>query len=114
MHSIFIENSKSQTVFHSFGFFVVLVAFLQNTMSWFSNYLFSEYSDEYVVPNIYEGTAISDSYKKPITSNMREEEVVSGIRYRDNTVQLELNIPVEDSYAQHGYSDYGYGGEPYP
>ncbi|KAJ0560651.1 hypothetical protein HanHA300_Chr06g0213751 [Helianthus annuus] len=44
---------------------------------------------------------------------MREEEVVSGIRYRDNTVQLDLNIPVEDSYAQHGYSNYGYGGEPY-
>ncbi|MFS8001313.1 hypothetical protein Hanom_Chr13g01188881 [Helianthus anomalus] len=46
---------------------------------------------------------------------MREaEEVVYGIRYRDNTVQLDLNILVEDSYTQHDYSDYGYEGEPYP
>ncbi|MFS7961158.1 hypothetical protein Hanom_Chr08g00711511 [Helianthus anomalus] len=63
-------------------------------MSWFSNYHFGEYS--------HEGTAIYDSYDKPITFNMREEEVVSGIHYRDNTVQLELNIHVEDSYAKHG------------
>ncbi|KAF5796098.1 hypothetical protein HanXRQr2_Chr08g0347441 [Helianthus annuus] len=83
-------------------------------MSWFSIYFVGEYSDESVVPDSYEGTAISASYDKLIPSNTREDEVVSGIRYRDNTVQLDLNIPVEDSYAQHGYSDYRYGGEPYP
>ncbi|KAJ0493959.1 hypothetical protein HanIR_Chr12g0591961 [Helianthus annuus] len=83
-------------------------------MSWFSNYLFGQYFEESVIPDSYEGTAISASYGIPITSNTREEEVVSGIRYRDNTVQLDLNVTVEDSYAQHGYSDYGYEGEPYP
>ncbi|KAJ0772071.1 hypothetical protein HanPI659440_Chr07g0276261 [Helianthus annuus] len=41
------------------------------------------------------------------------EEVISGIRYRDNTMQLNLNIPVEDSYTQHDYLNYGYGGEAY-
>ena len=66
-------------------------------MSWFSNYLFGEYSDESVVPDSYEGAAISDSYEKNVQFNMREEEVVSGIR--DNTVQLDLNVPVEDSYG---------------
>ncbi|MFS7978383.1 hypothetical protein Hanom_Chr10g00914881 [Helianthus anomalus] len=45
---------------------------------------------------------------------MKEEEVVSGIHYRDNTAQLDLNIHVEDSHSQHGYSNYGYEGEPYP
>ncbi|KAF5772266.1 hypothetical protein HanRHA438_Chr13g0585651 [Helianthus annuus] len=69
-------------------------------MSWFSNYLFGDYSDESVVPDSYEGTAISDSFEKPVSSNLRETEVVSGIRYRDNTVQLDLNTPVEDPYAQ--------------
>ncbi|MFS8001312.1 hypothetical protein Hanom_Chr13g01188871 [Helianthus anomalus] len=49
MHSKF-EIAK---VFHSLACFVVLVAFLQNTMSWFSNYLFGEYSDESVVPDSY-------------------------------------------------------------
>ncbi|MFS7958414.1 hypothetical protein Hanom_Chr07g00678271 [Helianthus anomalus] len=44
---------------------------------------------------------------------MRDEEVISGIHYHDNSVQLNLNILVEDSYAQHGYSNYGYQGEPY-
>ena len=83
-------------------------------MLWFSNYLFGEYSDESVVPDSYKGTAISSLYDIPIPSNTRKEEVVSGIRYRDNTVQLDLNVLVEDSYAQHGYSNYGYGGEPYP
>ncbi|KAF5780240.1 hypothetical protein HanXRQr2_Chr11g0469721 [Helianthus annuus] len=63
-------------------------------MSWFSNYLFGDYSDESVVPDSYEGTAISDSFEKPVSSNLRETEVVSGIRYRDNTVQLDLNTPV--------------------
>ncbi|MFS7944607.1 hypothetical protein Hanom_Chr06g00514231 [Helianthus anomalus] len=29
-------------------------------------------------------------------------------------MQLDLNIPVEDSYAQHNYSNYGHRGEPYP
>ncbi|MFS8001364.1 hypothetical protein Hanom_Chr13g01189541 [Helianthus anomalus] len=76
-------------------------------MSWFSNYLFSEYSDESVVPDSYEGTAISTSYDKSIPSNTREEEVVYGIRCRENTMQLDLNILVEDSYAQHSYLDYG-------
>ncbi|MFS7903330.1 hypothetical protein Hanom_Chr01g00022811 [Helianthus anomalus] len=66
---------------------------------------------ESFVPNSYEGTAISASYDIPIPSNTREKEVVSGIRYHDNTAQLDLNVPVEDSYAQPGYSDYGYGGE---
>ncbi|KAJ0870310.1 putative transcription factor FAR family [Helianthus annuus] len=80
-------------------------------MSWFSNYLFGDYSDESVVPDSYEGTAISDSFEKPVSSNLRETEVVSGIRYRDNTVQLDLNTPVEDPYAQQGYSNFGYGGE---
>ncbi|MFS7966019.1 hypothetical protein Hanom_Chr09g00768961 [Helianthus anomalus] len=69
-------------------------------MSWFSNYIFGEYSEEFV--------------DIPIPSNTREEEIVFGIRYRDKTVQLDLIVPVEDSYAQHGYSDYRYGGEPYP
>ncbi|KAJ0571108.1 hypothetical protein HanHA300_Chr05g0185811 [Helianthus annuus] len=101
-------------MFQTNACFVVLVAFLQNTMSWFSNNLFGEYSDQFVVPDSHERTAIFDSYEKPVSSNMREEEIVSGIRYRDNTMQLDLNIPVEDSYAQHGYSNYGYGGEPYP
>ncbi|MFS7973911.1 hypothetical protein Hanom_Chr09g00862231 [Helianthus anomalus] len=82
-------------------------------MSWFSNYLFGEYSDKSVVLDSYEGGAISDSYEKLVPSNMRGE-VVSSIRYRDNTVQLNLNIPVEDSYAQHNYLNYGYAGEPYP
>ncbi|KAJ0489592.1 putative transcription factor FAR family [Helianthus annuus] len=80
-------------------------------MSWFSNYLFGDYSDESVVPDSYEGTAISDSFEKPVSSNLRETEVVSGIRYRDNTVQLDLNTPVEDPYAQQGYSNFGYGGD---
>ena len=71
--------------------------FVQNTLSWFSNYLFGEYSDESVVPYSYEGAAISNSYEKTVPFNMREEEVVSGIR--DNTVQLDLNFPVEDSYG---------------
>ncbi|KAJ0889804.1 hypothetical protein HanRHA438_Chr09g0416791 [Helianthus annuus] len=80
-------------------------------MSWFSNYLFGDYSDESVVPDSYEGTAISDSFEKPVSSNLRETEVVSGIRYRDNTVQLDLNTPVEDPYAKQGYSNFGYGGD---
>ncbi|KAF5774748.1 hypothetical protein HanXRQr2_Chr13g0604201 [Helianthus annuus] len=80
-------------------------------MSWFSNYLFGQYSDESVVPDSYEGTAISDSFEKPVSSNLRETEVVSGIRYRDNTVPLDLNTPVEDPYAQQGYSNFGYGGD---
>ncbi|KAL9996387.1 putative methylmalonate-semialdehyde dehydrogenase [Helianthus debilis subsp. tardiflorus] len=79
-------------------------------MSWLSNYLFGQYFDESVVPDSYEGTAISD-YEKPVSSNLREAEVVSGIRYHDNTVKLDLNTPVEDSYAQQGYSNFGYGGE---
>ncbi|KAJ0935253.1 hypothetical protein HanRHA438_Chr03g0116941 [Helianthus annuus] len=84
------------------------------SMSWFSNYLFGEYSEESVVPDSYEGAAISASYDIPIPSNTREGEVVSGIRYRDNIVELDLNVPVEDFDAQYGYSDYGYGDEPYP
>ncbi|MFS8018198.1 hypothetical protein Hanom_Chr15g01389301 [Helianthus anomalus] len=77
-------------------------------MSWFSNYLFGEYSKESVVLDSYEG------YDILIPSNTREEdEVVSGIRHRENTLQLDLNVLVEDSYAQHGYSDYVYEGEPY-
>uniref|UniRef100_A0A251T8Y1 Uncharacterized protein n=1 Tax=Helianthus annuus TaxID=4232 RepID=A0A251T8Y1_HELAN len=80
-------------------------------MSWLSNYLFGQYSDESVVPDSYEGTTISDSYEKPVSSNLRETEVVSGIRYRDNTVKLDLNTPVEDPYAQQGYSNFGYGGD---
>ncbi|KAF5780329.1 hypothetical protein HanXRQr2_Chr11g0470651 [Helianthus annuus] len=72
-------------------------------MSWLSNYLFGQYSDESVVPDSYEGTTISDSYEKPVSSNLRETEVVSGIRYRDNTVKLDLNTPVEDPYAQQAY-----------
>ncbi|MFS7955728.1 hypothetical protein Hanom_Chr07g00646021 [Helianthus anomalus] len=60
-------------VFQTNVCFVVLVAFLQNMMSWFSNYLFGEYSDESVVPDSYEGTAISDLCEKPISSNMMEE-----------------------------------------
>ncbi|KAM0055198.1 hypothetical protein Hdeb2414_s0006g00203291 [Helianthus debilis subsp. tardiflorus] len=80
-------------------------------MSWLSNYLFGQYSDESVVPDSYEGTPISDSYEKPVSSNLRETEVVSGIRYRDNTVKLDLNTPVEDPYAQQGYSNFGYGGD---
>ncbi|MFS8003704.1 hypothetical protein Hanom_Chr13g01216971 [Helianthus anomalus] len=83
-------------------------------MSWLSNYLFGNYSDESVIPDSYKGAVISTSYDKSIPSNTREEEVVSGILYRDNTVQLDVNIPMEDSYAQHGYLDYGYRGEPYP
>ncbi|KAM0025755.1 hypothetical protein Hdeb2414_s0021g00578311 [Helianthus debilis subsp. tardiflorus] len=83
-------------------------------MSWFNNYLFGEYSNESVVPDSYDGTAISGSYEKPVPSNMKEEEFVSGIRDRDSMVQLDLNIPMEDSHAQHGYSNYGYGGELYP
>ncbi|MFS7936491.1 hypothetical protein Hanom_Chr05g00416211 [Helianthus anomalus] len=47
-------------LFQTNACFVVLVAFLQNTMSWFSNYLFGEYYDESVVPDCFEGTAISD------------------------------------------------------
>ncbi|MFS7935797.1 hypothetical protein Hanom_Chr05g00407781 [Helianthus anomalus] len=101
-------------VFQTNTCFVVLVVFLQNTTSWFSNYLFDEYSDKSIVPDSYEGTTISDSYEKPFPSNMREEEVVSAIRYCDNTMQLDLNIPVDDAYAQHNYSNYGYGGDPYP
>jgi hypothetical protein len=77
-------------------------------MSWISNYLFGEYSDESFVPDSYE-TVVSNSYEKPA-----DEEVVSGIRYRDNTVPLDLNTPAEDSYEQPVYSNYGYGGEPYP
>ncbi|KAJ0442027.1 hypothetical protein HanRHA438_Chr16g0752091 [Helianthus annuus] len=80
-------------------------------MSWLSNYLFGQYSDESVVPDSYEGTAISDSFEKPVSSNLRETEVVFGIHYRDNTVQLDLDTPVEDPYAQQGYSNFGYGGD---
>ncbi|MFS8031361.1 hypothetical protein Hanom_Chr17g01545031 [Helianthus anomalus] len=83
-------------------------------MSWLSIYIFGEYSEESVVPDSYEGAAIFASYDIPIPSNTREEEVVSGFRYRDNTVELDLNVPVEDFDTQHGYSNYGYGGEPYP
>ncbi|MFS7909303.1 hypothetical protein Hanom_Chr01g00093021 [Helianthus anomalus] len=83
-------------------------------MSWFSNYILSDYSEDSVVPDsyFYEGTAISPSYDILIPSNMMEEEVVSGIHYRDSTVQLDLNVERLD--AHHDYSDYGYGGEPYP
>ncbi|KAM0070927.1 hypothetical protein Hdeb2414_s0001g00018961 [Helianthus debilis subsp. tardiflorus] len=81
-------------------FFALLVTFFEKTMSWLSNYLFGQYSDESVVPDSYEETAISDSFEKPVSSNLRETEVVSGIRYRDNTVQLDLNTPVEDPYTQ--------------
>ncbi|MFS7993768.1 hypothetical protein Hanom_Chr12g01097961 [Helianthus anomalus] len=62
-------------------------------MSWFNNYHFGKYSDESVIPDSYEGTVISDSYFNLVLSTTREEEVISGICYRDNTVQLELNIP---------------------
>ncbi|MFS7962170.1 hypothetical protein Hanom_Chr08g00723511 [Helianthus anomalus] len=73
-------------------------------MSWFNNYLFGDYSEESVVPYSYEGAAISASYDSSIPSNAREEEVISGIRYRGNAVQLDLNVPsVEDSNAQYDF-----------
>ncbi|MFS7966505.1 hypothetical protein Hanom_Chr09g00774531 [Helianthus anomalus] len=67
-------------------------------MSWFNNYLSREYSNESFVLDSYDGTTIPYSYEKPVPSNMQEEEVVSGIHYRDNSVQQDLNILVEDSY----------------
>ena len=50
-----------------------------------------------------------DSYDVSVPEDV--EEVQSDIRYRDNTVPLDLITPLEDPYAQQypNYPDHGYG-----